>query len=102
MNGLERHKDSFKGIAHFNYILPEKQHEINFENMKWETWLKDGNNLSSETIEILGQMIVNQWIKYNLPTVIISESSKQSNQLLEAFSQTEKKSSIDGSTIYDD
>ena len=71
--GLKRYEDFFKGHAHYQWLLPEHEGDLDLERLRLDTWV----SAKKIPYDKLARLILDKRSKLGLPTLILAENAKQ-------------------------
>ena len=73
--GLRRYEDFFKGHAHYQWFIPEREEKLDLTRLRLDTWVAGSKKNYSE----LAKLVIQKQIDLGLPTLVLVDSVKMAS-----------------------
>ena len=91
--GLKRYEDFFKGHAHYQWLLPEHEGDLDLERLRLHTWV----SAKKIPYDKLARLILENRNNLNLPTLVLVDTV---NQAKKVAAELQKQEGLKDSRIF--
>ena len=78
--GLKRYDDFFKGHAHYQWLLPENEGDLDLERLRLDTWVS-AKKITALPYDKLATLILEKRNNLNLPTLVLVDTISQQKKV---------------------